>query len=66
KHPEMIELKMRIDDKLALLFFLMCLTDDDVLNERAQFAHPSLKIVNGYRSALPTPIENIQTVEHSP
>ena len=52
KHPAMKELEMTKDDKLALVFFLKCLTDDRVKNETGPFDHPSLRIPHGYDADL--------------
>lgn len=64
KHPEIVDLDMTIDDKLALQFFLMCLTDEAVRNHQAPFDHPSINIVDGYVSVSPI-MERIQRVEAS-
>lgn len=64
KHPEIVDLDMTIDDKLALQFFLMCLTDDAVRNHQAPFDHPSLVIVDGYENASPV-VERIQQIAPS-
>ncbi len=48
KHPAMVPLDLSEDDKRALHFFLICLTDDRVRHERAPFDHPSLPLVSGY------------------
>ncbi|TWU15509.1 hypothetical protein [Allorhodopirellula heiligendammensis] len=55
-NPDMHPLIRDIDflapyDKVALHFFLLCLTDENVRYERAPFDHPSLHIVNGYQEA---------------
>lgn len=64
KHPEIVDLDMTIDDKLALQFFLMCLTDEAVRNHKAPFDHPSINLVNGYSSVLPT-AERIERIMES-
>ncbi len=46
--PQMARLGMDEDEKLAVVFFLMTLTDPRVAHERAPFDHPSLVVVNGY------------------
>ena len=48
KDPEIVLLKMTPDDKRALVFFLMCLTDERVRLHRGPFARPSLRIPHGY------------------
>ena len=48
KHPAMRSLDLDEHDKLAVAFFLSCLTDERVRHERAPFDHPSIRIVNGY------------------
>lgn len=48
KHPEVVTLDMSREDKLAVVFFLMTLTDDRVRNEMAPFDHPELRVVDGY------------------
>ncbi len=64
KHPEIVDLDMTIDDKLALQFFLMCLTDEAVRNHQAPFDHPSLNIVDGYTSVAPA-TDKFQRIEAS-
>lgn len=66
KHPEIVELHMTGDDKLALQFFLMCLTDANVRSEIGLFSHPSLNLVNGYLSTSPTPNEAVVEVKQTP
>ncbi|WP_165072699.1 cytochrome c peroxidase [Paludisphaera rhizosphaerae] len=46
--PAMLRLHMDEEEKLALVFFLMCLTDCRVEHEKAPFDHPSIRVVNGY------------------
>ncbi|TWU05688.1 cytochrome c peroxidase [Stieleria varia] len=60
KHPEMRELHLSNNDQKALLFFLLCLTDERVRLEQAPFDHPSLNLVNGYQDG--TFAESIQSV----
>ena len=48
KHPAMRPIGLDEHDKLAVAFFLACLTDERVRHERAPFDHPSIRIVNGY------------------
>ena len=48
KHPAIVDLDMSEEDKFAVVFFLMSLTDDRVRYERGPFDHPSLIVVNGY------------------
>lgn len=53
-------------DKVALHFFLLCLTDENVRYERAPFDHPSLHIVNGYQDAMDANgkhLEQIMTID---
>ena len=64
KHPEIVELDMKNDDKLALQFFLMCLTDEAVRNHQAPFDHPSINIVDGYSSVSPT-MERVEQISPS-
>jgi cytochrome c peroxidase len=52
KHPAMRPLDMSDEDQRALVFFLLCLTDNNVRHERAPFDHPSLTLVNGYEQNL--------------
>lgn len=47
KHPAMRSLDLDRHDKIAMAFFLACLTDERVRHERAPFDHPELRIVNG-------------------
>lgn len=49
KHPAIKGLDLTIDDKRALVFFLLCLTDDRVDYEKGPFDHPSIRLVNGYK-----------------
>ncbi|WZO98239.1 cytochrome c peroxidase [Isosphaeraceae bacterium EP7] len=49
KHPEMIRLHLTQEDKLAVVFFLMSLTDDRVRREAGPFDHPSITLINGYK-----------------
>jgi len=48
KHPAIGDIDLSDDDKRALYFFLLCLTDDRVKYEQAPFDHPSIRIANGY------------------
>jgi cytochrome c peroxidase len=48
KHPEMIRLHLTEEDKFAVVFFLMSLTDGRVRCESGPFDHPSITLVNGY------------------
>ena len=50
KNSEIVRLKMNQHDKRALVFFLMCLTDERVRSDRGPFTHPSLRIAHGYMS----------------
>lgn len=59
KHPEMNGFDLTESDKRALVFFLMCLTDDRVRREEGPFDHPSLELVNGYRSQGPDVYEEV-------
>ncbi|AGA24479.1 cytochrome-c peroxidase [Singulisphaera acidiphila] len=52
KHPAIVDLNMSEEDKFALVFFLMCLTDERVRREQGPFDHPSLRVVNGYDEHL--------------
>ncbi len=52
KHPAMIDLDMTEEDKIALVFLLMSLTDDRVRQEQAPFDHPGITVVNGYDDQL--------------
>lgn len=49
KHPAMKGFDLTESDKRALVFFLLCLTDDRVRREEGPFDHPSLELVNGYQ-----------------
>jgi cytochrome c peroxidase len=49
-HPAMRPLDLTEADKLALHFFLLCLTDPRVRLEQGPFDHPSLNLVHGYKS----------------
>jgi hypothetical protein len=62
KHPALVPLGMTPDDRLALEFFMLCLTDEQVRQGRGRFSHPSLQVVNGYLSTDPRPVEQIITV----
>jgi hypothetical protein len=53
KSPAMVPLDLTEDDKRALHFWMICLTDDRVRYERAPFDHPSLPLVNGYQATEP-------------
>ena len=44
---------VQVQDSEALLFFLLCLTDERVKYEKAPFDHPSIRIVNGFDSGDP-------------
>lgn len=48
KHPRIRPMNLMTDDKKALLFFLLCLTDEAVRAEKGPFDHPSLRVPNGY------------------
>jgi hypothetical protein len=48
KHPAIKPLDMSGYDRLALEFFLLCLTDERVRLEQAPFDHPALPLVHGY------------------
>ncbi|MDG3004377.1 cytochrome c peroxidase [Paludisphaera mucosa] len=50
KHPRIRRMDLTTDDKKALLFFLLCLTDEAVRAEKGPFDHPSLRVPNGYDS----------------
>lgn len=50
KHPEINGFALNEDDRKALVFFLICLTDERVRREEAPFDHPSLLLVNGYKT----------------
>ncbi|WP_337177231.1 cytochrome c peroxidase [Paludisphaera sp.] len=45
--PAMARLGLDDEDKRAVVFFLMCLTDPRVERDRAPFDHPSLVVANG-------------------
>ena len=62
KHPAIVPLDFTRDDRLALEFFLICLTDDRVKYERAPFDHPSIEIVDGYVDESGMPKESIKHV----
>jgi hypothetical protein len=51
KHPRIRRMSMTTDDKKALLFFLLCLTDEAVRKHQGPFDNPSLKIPHGYDAA---------------
>jgi hypothetical protein len=44
---------VQVQDSEALLFFLLCLTDERVKYEKAPFDHPSIRIVNGFDGGDP-------------
>ena len=48
-HPKIDSVELTESDKLALHFFLLCLTDERVRTESGPFDHPSILLVNGYR-----------------
>ncbi|MCA9111623.1 MAG: hypothetical protein KDA52_16840, partial [Planctomycetaceae bacterium] len=59
KHPQIGDalsdediLDLSENDKLALRFFLLCLTDERVRLEQGPFDHPSLRLVHGYDQNL--------------
>lgn len=62
KHPAMVRLDLNEDDKFALVFFLMCLTDDRVREEKGPFDHPSIAIANGYDEGLQEKVFSIPAV----
>lgn len=47
KHPLIRKMNLTHDDQRALLFFLLCLTDERVRRSAAPFDHPGLVIPNG-------------------
>lgn len=49
KHPAIGDVDLNDSDKRALVFFLLCLTDDRVRREEAPFDHPEITLVNGYK-----------------
>jgi hypothetical protein len=49
---------VQVQDSEALLFFLLCLTDERVKHERAPFDHPSLRVVNGFDNPNDPAVEN--------
>lgn len=62
KHPEIVELDMSENDKKALLFFLLCLTDERVRSEEAPFDHPSLNLVHGYDNMLDERVREVSSI----
>lgn len=62
KNPEIVPLDLPINDRVALEFFLLCLTDERVRREQAPFDHPSLRVVNGYDSNLDERIVEVNAV----
>jgi cytochrome c peroxidase len=65
KHPELVPLHFKPSDKRALVFFLMCLTDERVRREEAPFDHPSLELVNGYEDQGAGLIERVVHIPKS-
>lgn len=66
-NPDMHPIMRDIDflapyDKVALHFFLLCLTDENVRYERAPFDHPSLLVVNGYSPGSGDPRDHEQVI----
>jgi hypothetical protein len=53
---------MSDEDQRALVFFLLCLTDNNVRYERAPFDHPSLTLVNGYEQNLAERFTEVEAV----
>ena len=64
KHPAIKGLDLSIDDKRALVFFLLCLTDDRVRYEQGPFDHPSIRLVNGYKKVGDAYAEEHIDIEH--
>ncbi len=62
KHPAIRPLDMSDEDQRALVFFLLCLTDNNVRYERAPFDHPSLTLVNGYEQNLAERFTEVEAV----
>ena len=64
KHPAIKGIDLSIDDKRALVFFMLCLTDDRVRYEQGPFDHPSIRLVNGYKPVDGAYIEEHFDIEH--
>lgn len=62
KHPAMRPLNLTDEDQRALVFFLLCLTDNSVRYERAPFDHPSLTLLNGYEQNLSPRFTQVEAV----
>jgi cytochrome c peroxidase len=62
KHPAMRPLDMTNEDQRALVFFMLCLTDNNVRHERAPFDHPSLTLANGYEQNLAERFTHVEAV----
>ena len=62
KHPAMVKLNLEPGDKLAIVFFLMCLTDERVKSEKGPFDHPSIRLANGYQADLTDKVIELKTV----
>ena len=64
-HPKIDSVDLTESDKLALHFFLLCLTDERVRTESGPFDHPSLLLVNGYTGTAPELEEQIFSIEET-
>lgn len=62
KHPEIVRLDMTKNDRRALEFFLLCLTDERVRHGKAPFDHPSINVVNGYAGDFSERILHVEAV----
>lgn len=62
KHPAIDHVDLTDFDRRALVFFLLCLTDDRVRREQGPFDHPGIALVNGYRQKTPDAFEERVTV----
>lgn len=61
-HPKIDSVELTESDKLALHFFLLCLTDERVRKESGPFDHPAILLVNGYSGSGANLEEKIETI----
>jgi len=61
-HPKIDSVELTESDKLALHFFLLCLTDERVRKESGPFDHPAILLVNGYSGSGVNLEEKIETI----
>ncbi|HCP13800.1 MAG TPA: hypothetical protein DIT89_15810 [Planctomycetaceae bacterium] len=62
-HPKIDSVDLTESDKLALHFFLLCLTDERVRTESGPFDHPAILLVNGYTGTAPELEEQIFAID---